>query len=130
MNNLEALQLATEVMKSEINNIIGNEECNKLKLAYEAIEQMILTEVKKDMEEWNVMIEFLDWLNDDEFVYNIKNKMDNIINKGDIGELTEMLNNEEKTLCEEKLTDFLIHQDMNCEREKSVIVCDLIDWFY
>ena len=30
MNNLEALQIASELMKSELNNIIGNEKYDKL----------------------------------------------------------------------------------------------------
>ena len=128
MNNLEALQLATEIIKSEINNTIVNEQYDKLKLAYETIVQMIAVETEKDMEEWNMMIEFLDWLNDDEFVYNIKGKM-NKIKERDIRELIEILNNEEKTFCKERLTDFLIDKDSNCEREQSVIVCSLLDWF-
>ena len=132
MNNLEALQLATEIMKSELNSIIGNEQYDKLKMAYETIEQMITVETEKDMEEWNMMIKFLNWsseYNDDKFAYNIKRKMDKIKEK-DIGELIEILNNEEKTFCEERLTEFLIHKDSYCEREESVIVCSLLDWFY
>lgn len=128
MNNLEALQLASEAMKSEINNIIGNEQYDKLKLAFQTIEEMIAVEAEKDMEEWSMMIEFLDWLNDDKIVHLIKEKM-NSVKKGDIGELIEMLNSEEKTFCKEKLTEFLMDKDSNCEREQSVIVCSLLDWF-
>lgn len=133
MNNLEALQLATELMKTELNNKISNEQYDKLKMAYETIEQMITVETEKDMEDWNMMVAFLDWLNefnDNYFAYNIKKKMDNNVEKGDIAELIEILNDEEKTFCYERLEDFLIHKDMNCEREESVIVCSLLDWFY
>lgn len=130
MNNVEALQVASEVMKTELNKMIGTKQYDKLKLAYETMEQMINVETEKDMEEWNMMIEFLDWLSNDNIVYSIKRKMENIIEKGDIEELIEMLDNEEKTFCYERLEDFLIHKDMNCEREESVIVCSLLDWFY
>jgi hypothetical protein len=133
MNNLEALQLASEIMKTELNNMIGTKQYNKLKLAYETMEQMINVETEKDMEDWNMMVAFLDWLNeynDNYFAYNIKKKMDNNVEKGDIEELVEILNDEEKTFCYERLEDFLIHKDMNCEREESVIVCSLLDWFY
>lgn len=129
MKRDKALKIAMDYLNQELDWVKEEERTPlhlQVELALNELDAMVKEFQETEYETWNELEEYLDGCGDDALAHAIKFKMRNDVAKGDTIELGRILDEDEQEFLEKNLTNHLSELDMDCERERAMVVSSLI----